>query len=105
MDTKELGRRGEQAAAEYLVRSGLDVAEMNWRSRAGEIDGDSIEKALTAAPHWKVPDDFHAVRQAQHNATALVSKDGSVARVIAAMARAACGKAVNEIRKRRFGLF
>jgi putative endonuclease len=38
MDTKELGRRGEEAAAAYLVRAGMDVADMNWRSRAGEVD-------------------------------------------------------------------
>jgi putative endonuclease len=38
VDTRELGRRGEDAAAAYLVRAGMDVADMNWRSRAGEVD-------------------------------------------------------------------
>jgi putative endonuclease len=38
MDRKELGRRGEAAAAAYLVRTGMEVAATNWRSAAGEVD-------------------------------------------------------------------
>lgn len=38
MDTKELGRRGEDAAAAYLERVGIEVLERNWRCKAGEID-------------------------------------------------------------------
>ena len=34
----ELGRTGEQVAAEYLERAGLRVLDRNWRSAAGEID-------------------------------------------------------------------
>lgn len=35
---KRLGRRGEQVAARWLQRHGLQVLERNWRCRAGEID-------------------------------------------------------------------
>src|SRR5512143_3477711 len=38
MDRKELGRRGEDAAAAYLERVGIRVEETNWRTSAGEID-------------------------------------------------------------------
>lgn len=38
MDQKELGRRGEEAAAAYLERAGLTIVERNWRTRAGEVD-------------------------------------------------------------------
>ena len=38
MDRKELGRRGEDAAAAYLERIGMRVEDMNWRIAAGEID-------------------------------------------------------------------
>jgi pilus assembly protein CpaE len=86
-------------------RRKVEVVLNRFGSRTEEIDAASIEKALTVAPNWKVPSDFQAVRQAQNTATALVSKDGPVTRVLTAMARAACGKAVNEVRKRRFGLF
>ena len=73
--------------------------------RAGELDAGSIEKALTVTPNWKIPSDFNAVREAQNTATALVSGDGPVARVLTAMAKAACGKPATEARKRRFSLF
>jgi len=86
-------------------RRKVEVVLNRYGLRAGEIDAESIEKALTVTPNWRVPSDFHAVRQAQNTGTALVSKEGPVARVLTAMAKAACGKAANEIRKRRFSFF
>lgn len=38
MDRIETGRRGEDAAAAFLTRIGMDVEDRNWRSAAGEID-------------------------------------------------------------------
>lgn len=38
MDRQELGRRGEDAAAAYLERSGMTVVDRNWRCSAGEVD-------------------------------------------------------------------
>lgn len=35
---KQLGRRGEMAAARYLERFGLEVLEINWECPAGEAD-------------------------------------------------------------------
>lgn len=34
----ELGRRGEDAAAAFLVRHGFDIIERNWQCSAGEAD-------------------------------------------------------------------
>jgi putative endonuclease len=34
----ELGRRGEERAAEHLAASGFRVVERNWRCTVGEID-------------------------------------------------------------------
>lgn len=34
----ELGRRGEQLAADHLIARGLTVIERNWHCRHGEID-------------------------------------------------------------------
>ena len=34
----ELGARGEDLAAEYLVAAGMRIETRNWRSRYGEID-------------------------------------------------------------------
>ncbi|MEH3157325.1 MAG: YraN family protein [Gordonia paraffinivorans] len=33
-----IGRRGEDAAAEHLLRQGCSVLERNWRCRWGELD-------------------------------------------------------------------
>lgn len=38
MVPKELGARGEHAAAAYLERIGMQVVQMNWRCRFGEVD-------------------------------------------------------------------
>ncbi|MBO0841141.1 MAG: YraN family protein [Sciscionella sp.] len=35
---KELGRRGEQLAVEYLEKHGVIVLSRNWRCRDGELD-------------------------------------------------------------------
>jgi putative endonuclease len=35
---KELGKKGEVLAAQYLKRQGYDIKEQNWRSSLGEID-------------------------------------------------------------------
>lgn len=36
--TKELGKRGEDAAVNYLVRRGFQILERNWTCRFGEAD-------------------------------------------------------------------
>jgi len=38
MDRADTARRGEDAAAAYLERIGMQVIERNWRTQAGEID-------------------------------------------------------------------
>ena len=43
-DKDELGRRGEQVAAEYLERAGLRILDRNWRCEAGEIDIVALER-------------------------------------------------------------
>ena len=42
----ELGRRGEDVAAEYLQRQGLVVLDRNWRCRDGELDVGSTDREL-----------------------------------------------------------
>jgi putative endonuclease len=38
MDRSEIARRGEDAAAAFLERVGMQIEVRNWRSSAGEID-------------------------------------------------------------------
>ena len=42
----ELGRRGEQAAVEYLERAGLRILDRNWRCAKGEIDIVAAERQV-----------------------------------------------------------
>ncbi len=37
-DARGLGRRGEQAAADYLIGHGMSIVVRNWRCREGELD-------------------------------------------------------------------
>jgi hypothetical protein len=41
-----LGRRGEQAAVEYLERAGLRILDRNWRCADGEIDIVAAERQV-----------------------------------------------------------
>lgn len=41
-----LGRVGEQAAAEYLERTGMRILARNWRCSAGEIDIVAAERRV-----------------------------------------------------------
>jgi putative endonuclease len=45
-DKDELGRRGEQLAAEYLERAGLRILDRNWRCEAGELDIVALERRV-----------------------------------------------------------
>jgi len=43
---RALGRRGEDAACDFLSRQGFTIVERNWRSRAGEIDAIAVKGGL-----------------------------------------------------------
>jgi putative endonuclease len=45
-DKDELGRRGEQFAAEYLERAGLRILDRNWRCETGELDIVALEQRV-----------------------------------------------------------
>jgi pilus assembly protein CpaE len=81
----------------------LAVVLNRYAPRSGEIDEESITRALTVVPAWKIPSDYQAVRSAQNSATALVMKDGPITNVLRQMARTACGKP--EEKKKKFSLF
>lgn len=83
----------------------LEIVLNRYEPGTAAIDEDAIERALTRAPHWRIPSDYLAVRDTQDRAEPLALDDSSIARVIRAMARKACGLPENAKRKRFFGLF
>ena len=42
LSTKKLGNLGEDIAADILTRAGYEILERNFRTRHGEIDGDTL---------------------------------------------------------------
>ncbi len=45
MTTGELGRKGEDAAAAYLERTGMSIVERNWSCKSGEVDIVAIDES------------------------------------------------------------
>jgi len=83
----------------------LEVILNRYNSRFNEIDEQSIAKALTQAPRWKIPNDYSGVRQAQNTGVPVVMADTPITRVLKEMARTVCGKPAVPVKKKRFGLF
>ncbi|HUY82426.1 MAG TPA: AAA family ATPase [Acidobacteriaceae bacterium] len=82
----------------------LQIVLNRFTPRSLVIDEESITKALTLPPAWKIPSDYPVVRQAQNSATPFVMGDSTIAEIIRQMARAACGLPAVSEKKKRFGL-
>lgn len=100
-------RNSNRIIQEFFAASAtkLQVVLNRFTPRSLVIDEESIAKALTLVPSWKIPSDYPAVRQAQNNATPLVTGNSAISGVIRRMARQACGRPAEEEKKKRFGLF
>jgi pilus assembly protein CpaE len=100
-------RNSNRLVSELLKSSGatVEIVLNRYTPRSLVIDEESITKALTMAPQWKIPNDYAAARSAQNTATPLALKDSPISRVIWQMARTACGLPANPEKKKRFGLF
>lgn len=83
----------------------LQIVLNRFTPRALVIDEDSITKALTLPPTWKIPSDFSVVRQAQNSATPFALGDSALGEIIRQMARTAAGLPAVPEKKKRFGLF
>jgi pilus assembly protein CpaE len=82
----------------------LQIVLNRFTPRSLVIDEESITKALTLPPTWKVPSDYPVVRQAQNSATPFALGDSPIANIIRQMARTACGLSAVPEKKKRFGL-
>jgi pilus assembly protein CpaE len=99
-------RNSNRLIAEFFASRAtkLQIVLNRFTPRSLVIDEESITKALTLPPTWKVPSDYSVVRQAQNSATPFALGDSSIGSVIRQMARTACGLSATPEKKKRFGL-
>jgi pilus assembly protein CpaE len=83
----------------------LEIVLNRYEKRSLGFSEDHITKALTRPTDWKIPNDFSAVREMQLNATPLVLKDSSIARLIRKMAESVTGEPAAPAKKKGFSLF
>jgi pilus assembly protein CpaE len=86
-------------------RSKIELVLNRYDVRKVEIEENQIAKALTLPLKWKIPNDYVGVRRSLDTGAALASGNSHVAQALRQMARAACGKALENDRKKRWGLF
>ena len=86
--------------------SKVEVVMNRYATPTFGIGDEAIEKALTRRPHWRIPNDYQAVRGMQITAVPLMLKESGIQRVIRQMARAAAGMVPeNEVTRKKFGFF
>lgn len=83
----------------------VEIVINRYDPRNQEIGEDHINKALTRAAEWKIPNNYAAVRRMQNTATPLIEEDSEIARSIQQMARAITGKPPIPEKKKGFHLF
>jgi pilus assembly protein CpaE len=88
-----------QAYGEPNVELVLNRFEGRW----AHFNDEQLGKTLGIAPNWKVPNDYAAARRAADSGAPVVSEKGPIADSLRRMARAACGRAPEQ--RKRKGLF
>jgi pilus assembly protein CpaE len=82
----------------------VEIVVSRYAAKSMGIDDDAIEQALTREPHWRVPNNYFAVREMQNRAEPLALENSPIARVIRKMAREISGEPPVE-KKGLMGIF
>jgi pilus assembly protein CpaE len=100
-------RNSNRLISQFFTAGGpkLEIVINRYEPRAMGVSDETITKALTRSPNWKIPNDYAAVRQMQNTATPLALGDSPVARLIRQMATSICGKRATQPKKKGFKLF
>jgi pilus assembly protein CpaE len=86
--------------------SKLEIVLNRYSPKSVEVADDAIERALTVAPRWHIPNDYLAVREMQGRAEPLALADSPIARVIRKMAGEISGLPSDKDKKKSLlGLF
>ena len=72
-------------------RPRLQIVINRFASSFQSFDEQTLAKALTRPPDWKVPNDYVTASRTQNTATPLALEDTPISTIIRKMARAACG--------------
>jgi len=102
--------RNAQRLASHL-RDGVErndrihIVLNRFDARRSDIPADQIERALTFPVAWRIPNDYAAVRNAANTGLTLAPTTSSVGRCVREMARAACGKQEQALKKKGWNLF
>ena len=102
------GLRNAQRYASYMHRFGSEKIKLvinRHDPRKSEISEERISKAVGVRVAWKIPNDYSAVQRSHNTAEPLIQGDSPVARIVHKMAREACGKPIEPLSKKGFGLF
>jgi pilus assembly protein CpaE len=86
-------------------RSRIELVLNRYDPRKQEIEEGQIAKALDLPLKWKIPNDYAAVRRSLDAGVTLMSGKSPVAQALLQMAREACGKELENGKKKKFGLF
>jgi pilus assembly protein CpaE len=73
--------------------------------RKVEIQESRMAKVLPLPLKWKVPNDYFSVCRSLNTGAPLALENSSIAKALRQMARQACGKPVEQGKKKRWGLF
>jgi pilus assembly protein CpaE len=100
-------RNSNRLISQFFTAGGpkLEIVINRYEPRALGVSDETITKALTRPPNWKIPNDYAAVRQMQNTATPLALGDSPVARLIRQMATSICGQRATQPKKKGFRLF
>lgn len=100
-------RNANRLVTELFKSTGakLEIVLNRYSPRVLGIDDDSITKALTRPPTWKIPNDYATARSSKDAASPLALKDSPISRVIRHMTKAIYGGTPESKDKKKFGLF
>jgi pilus assembly protein CpaE len=87
----------------HANQQSLEVVLNRFEPRKLEYDEERISKALGISPRWRLPNDYANVRRSQNTGSPLALANSPVARGIADMARAVCGKSALRDKKAKAG--
>ena len=87
-------RNSNRLIRQILAEGGLTLEIVVNRYNAGSqgIEEEDVTKALTQPAHWRIPNDYAAVRRMQNSATPLTQQNSKIAYAIRGMAQSACGQ-------------